>query len=539
MIGRLLGRWQEAPSSVIVRLAVGYTPCKLSPRCRRRTKKGIIVDTLAAYRDHLKEMNILTTALALLSWDQETHMPKRGIGARSEAAGRFSKHLFELAIAPKLGTYLAALESDDSLTVEERASVREVGKRYRRRKTIPPELIEEYGVTRSQSQAAWEEARGQSNFSVFEPFLVKMVDYARRFADYYGYEEHPYDALIEEYEPGMTVRRLQTIIDPLRERLVPLLQRLTSEGTPPAALPVPASFPVDDQRRLTRRALRVIGYDFDAGALDDVAHPFTTTIAFDDVRVTNRYESDRLMSGLFGALHEGGHALYNQGMPRLLYDLQLNGGSSNGIHESQSRMIENLLGRSLPFWRYFQPILAEEFPAFRSIGPEAIYRSVNTVSPSLIRVDADEVTYNLHIMLRAELEADLIGGNLSAHELPERWNQAAESYLGVTPPSDALGVLQDVHWSMGYFGYFPSYMLGNLYASQIASRLRRDIPDLDDRISAGEIHVWIDWLRKHVHQYGGVYDPDDLIVRVTGEPLSAGYFVQYVESKYSEIYRLS
>ncbi|NQT94016.1 MAG: carboxypeptidase M32, partial [Lentisphaerae bacterium] len=454
------------------------------------------MDTLTAYKEHLKEMNIISSALSLLSWDQETHMPPRGIAARAQVTGRFAKNLFELSVAPELGKHIETLARESSLTVEERASVRDIDKDYRRQKAIPPALIEEHATARSQAQAAWAEARKGSDFGVFQPLLVKMVDYARRFADYYGYEEHPYDALLEDFEPGMTVEKLNTIIEPLREQLVPFLQRLAAEGTPPDTTPIEGSFDVDKQRELARVALQLIGYDFDAGTLDDVAHPFTTTIAFDDVRVTNRYLEDHVTSGLFGALHEGGHALYNQGMPENLYHLRLNGGSSNGIHESQSRMVENLLGRSLPFWQHFQPILAEIFPQSGDISPEALYRAVNVVTPSFIRVEADEVTYNLHIMLRAELEAGLIAGEIQVADLPKRWNEAMDRYLGVTPPNDALGVLQDVHWSLGYFGYFPSYMLGNLYASQMATKIRRDMPDLDERIAAGDIAALIQWLKE-------------------------------------------
>jgi carboxypeptidase Taq len=497
------------------------------------------VDTLSAYRQHLNEMNVFSSVLALLSWDQETHMPARGIQSRSEASGRFAKRLFELGIAPELGEALEALESDESLTPTERASVRDMAKSYRRQKAIPPTLIEEHAVARSQAQAAWVEARKRSDFSVFQPLLVKMVDYARRFADYYGYEEHPYDALLEEYEPGMTVKRLQGIIDPLRNQLVPFMRRLIEEGTPPDTKIMEGMFSVPDQRALARRALELIGYDFEAGTLDDVAHPFTTAISFGDVRVTNRYLEDQVTSGLFGALHEGGHALYNQGMPSLLYELRLDGGASNGIHESQSRMIENLLGRSRPFWTYFQPILSDVFPEFRDVDPDALYRAVNAVSPSLIRVEADEVTYNLHIMVRAELEAGLIAGEIDVATLPGRWNEAMERYLGVTPPDDAHGVLQDVHWSVGYFGYFPSYMLGNLYASQMMAKIRQDLPDLDARVEIGDIASWIDWLRTHVHQYGAVYQPDDLMERITGEALDASHFIRYVEAKYSRVYGLA
>jgi len=494
---------------------------------------------LTAYKHHLHEMSIISSALSLLGWDQQTHMPPKGISTRSQVSGRLSKKLFELSVAPELGEMIEALEKETSLSTEERASVRDTAKQYRRQKAIPPELVEEIAMARSQAQPAWAEARTKADFAIFQPHLVKMVDYGRRFADFFGYEEHPYDGLLEGFEPGMTVRKLDGIIKPLREQLVPFIKRLAAEGTPPDLTPIEGSFDVPTQRALARRALEIVGYDFEAGTLDDVPHPFTTTIGFNDVRVTNRYLENHLTSGLYGGLHEGGHALYNQGMPENLYQLGLSGGASNGIHESQSRMIENQLGRSLPFWKYFQPILAEFFPQFRDVTPEALYKAVNVVSPSFIRVEADEVTYNLHIMLRAELEAGLIAGEIQVADLPQRWNEAMEDYVGITPTDDAVGVLQDVHWSMGYFGYFPSYMLGNLYASQMAVKIRQDLPDLDDRIASGDILVLIDWLRTNVHQYGGVYQPDELMNKITGASLDASHFVRYVEEKYSDIYGLS
>jgi carboxypeptidase Taq len=371
---------------------------------------------------------------------------------------------------------------------------------------------------------------------VFEPWLKKMVDYARRFADYYGYEGHPYNGLLEDYEPGMTVDALGSIIEALRKELVPFLQRLQSEGTPPDGSSIRGTFPVNQQRELARRALESIAYDFQAGALDDVAHPFTIGIAYGDIRVTNRYLEDHLTSGLYGALHEGGHALYGQGIPEDLFALRLADGASNGIHESQSRMVENQLGRSLPFWKSFQPILAEVFPAFRGVTADVLYRAVNEVTPSLIRVEADEVTYNLHIMLRTELETGLIAGEIDVAELPERWNEAMQRYLGIVPANDAQGVLQDVHWSVGYFGYFPSYMLGHLYAAQMAAKMQVDVPDLDERIAAGDLQAMLGWLREHVHRHGGVYRPDELIRRITGEALEPAYFMQYVQKKYGEIY---
>ena len=465
-------------------------------------------------------------------------MPKKGAAARAETIGKLSKMLFERATADELGSLIETLEGDAELSEAERASVRVVGKEYRRRKPIPPSFIEEYSAARSQAQAVWVAAREVSDFSLFEPTLERMVDYARRLADYYGYEEDPYDALLEGYEPGMTSARLREIIEPLRSELVPFIRRLTDEGTPPDTSILDGDFPIDTQRELARRSLELVGYDFDAGALDDVAHPFCTAISAGDVRVNNRYFANRFESGLFGALHEGGHALYNQGMPDDLYALHLAHGSSNGIHESQSRLIENQIGRSRPFWRFFQPIIAEYFPQFAAASAESLYSAVNAVRPSFIRVEADEVTYNLHIMLRFELETGLLNGSIRVSDLPRLWNEAMEEYLGVVPPDAAQGVLQDVHWSMGYFGYFPSYMLGNLYAAQIFVALRDAVPTLDQQVASGDFSALFDWLRAEVHSHGAIYEPADLIKRISGGPLDPSCFVRYVVEKYTDIYRL-
>ena len=298
------------------------------------------------------------------------------------------------------------------------------------------------------------------------------------------------------------------------------------------------AYDADELRKLTRHALEIIGYDFEAGAVDDVAHPFTATIGPGDVRITNRYPTDSPLPSLFGALHEGGHALYNQGLGPELFDLGLANGSSNGIHESQSRMIENQVGRSRPFWQFFQPALAQHFPKFKSVPAEALYRACNVVAPSLIRVEADEVTYNLHIMLRFEIEAGLVEGSIRVADLPTRWNQAMHDYLGVVPPTDALGVLQDVHWSLGYVGYFPSYMLGNLYAAQMLPTIRKSLPKLDDQLRKGDLKPLLGWLRENVHRHGAAFEPDELIQRITGEPLSGTHFVRYVTEKYTDIYQL-
>ncbi|MBU0595310.1 carboxypeptidase M32 [Candidatus Bipolaricaulota bacterium] len=443
------------------------------------------MDTLDAYKGILAEIGKLSSAQSLLGWDQQTHMPDSGSAARAEVLGKLSRLEFELSTSDELGQYLETLEGRDDLTDEEAASVRDVARKYRREKAIPPDVFEAFTIARSRGQAAWAEARASADFERFRPNLAELVDFARQFAEYYGYVQQPYDALLEPFEPGMTSQRLQEIIAPLRAELVPFLKRLQTNGSPPDASILRGTFPIVTQREMSRRALELIGYDFGSGTLDDAPHPFTSEIAFGDVRVTNRYEENDPVSGLFGALHEGGHALYGQGMGENLYRLQLSDGASFGIHESQSRLLENQIGRGRPFWRFFLPILGEFLPQLAGIDPEAIYRAVNLVSPSLIRVEADEVTYNFHIMLRFELESALINGAVRVEELPTLWNDAMARYLGVVPDNDAEGVLQDVHWSMGAFGYFPSYMLGNLYAAQLATTLRADRPDLDEEIAAG------------------------------------------------------
>jgi carboxypeptidase Taq len=496
------------------------------------------VDARTAYLDILREFGKLNSAVALLTWDEETHMPKKGLGLRAEALGKLSRMAFELSISDELGRCVEELERRDDLPEKEAASVRVVGKEYRRSKAVPPSLFEEFTIARSKSQAAWGEAMRASDFALFRPHLEKMIDYTRQFAELYGYEDSPYDALLDRFEPGMTSARLRTIIEPLRERLVPFIDRLLADGTPPDASVLDGRFSIDAQRTMARTLLERIGYDFDAGALDDTMHPFTTQIAPGDVRITNRYLESNPLSGLFGALHEGGHALYDQGMEDDLYTLRLTDGASYGFHESQSRLIENQIGRGRPFWKFFRPIIVDAFPALGDVSVDMLYRAANLVSRSPIRVEADEVTYNLHIMLRFELETELLDGSIRVADLPALWDDAMQRYVGVTPTNAADGVLQDVHWSGGLIGYFPSYMLGNLYAAQITLALRSEIPSLDEQIAGGDFAPLLEWLRDKIHRFGGVYEPEQLITRITGGALSSEPFLEYIIDKYGGIYGL-
>ena len=496
------------------------------------------MEAFSKLRAYVREIREIESAAALAHWDQRTYMPERGLEARARMVGRLERLAFERLVAPELDRILAEAEASlDEASDVDRALVRHWRREHDRKRAIPPDLHQKFVEACCRAEAIWERARERSDFELFRPHLEQVVELVREIAELLGYEESPYDALLEEYEPGMTSARLRELLEPLRGEIVPFVRRLLAEGSPPPPVPQ-GPFPIPAQKTLAREALRLIGYDFSAGRLDDSVHPFTIGIGPSDVRVTNRYSEGDPFSGLFGALHEGGHALYDQGLAPGLAWTGLDAGASFGVHESQSRLWENQIGRSLPFWEFFHRHLVERFPAFRGTSPTDVWRMVCRVAPSLIRVEADEVTYNLHIYLRFELEVELLEGRLSVRELPERWNEAVEEYLGVTPPDDAQGVLQDVHWSGGMFGYFPSYMLGNLYAAQIMAAAQRAIPDLWEKVRAGELYPLREWLREEVHARGRLLEPEELLKKVTGEGPSPRPFLTYVKEKYGQVYRL-
>ncbi len=499
------------------------------------------MEILDSYKTLLSEIGKLDSAASLLAWDERTYIPEKAHEARSDVLGKLSKMSFELFTSDKMGEYLERLSEAElfsSLGEVDQASVRRVRKDYRRFRAIPPALYEQYTIDRSRSEFAWEKARAEDNFAAFEPHLTKMVDYARQFAELFGYEENPYDALLEDYEPGMTAAELKTIIEPLRSQLVPFVQQLLSEGTPPDNSFLHGNFPTEKQKALSLQVLKAMHYDFDAGRLDVTVHPFTTRIGPNDTRITTRYLEDNLLSSLFSSIHEGGHALYDQGIPKELTWSGLDDGASMGIHESQSRMWENMIGRSQEFWTFFYPTLVETFPQFADVPLDSFYRATNRVAPSLIRIEADEVTYNLHIMLRFELEEALLNRRIEVKDLPDLWRDAMKRYLGVVPESDANGVMQDVHWAGGLIGYFPTYMLGNLYAAQIFHTAQQEIDDLPGKIRRGELLPLREWLREKIHRFGRIYEPKDLLQQVTGEGPNSQYFIDYVRTKFSEVYRL-
>ncbi len=482
---------------------------------------------------------------AVLQWDQETYLPPAAVEERADQLGVLEGIAHERATDPQIGRLLERLGSvsdnprgDASLPDVERDFLRVLRRDYERATALPADLVVAQARDAGLSQAAWVRARASDDFSAFAPHLRTMINHAKRKARCLGFAERPYDGLLDLYEPGMGEDAIATVFGPLRDRLSALVRRIAAKG------PVDTSFlsrvyPVEAQDAFGREVMRDLGFDLARGRLDLSAHPFTTTLGCDDVRITTRYAPTNLASGLFSIIHETGHALYELGFGPDLRPSLLAEGTSMGIHESQSRFWENVICRSLPFWRGRFPALRAAFgDQLAAVDAEEFYRAVNVVRPSLIRVDADEVTYSLHVILRFELERRIFGGTLDVDDLPGAWRALMKDLLGVESERDAEGVLQDVHWSMGAFGYFPSYALGNLYGLQFWRALKRDLGDMDAEIEAGRFKAILAWLREKIHSQGRRMDPADLLASVTGERLDSRPFTDYLESKYGALYSL-
>ena len=501
-----------------------------------------IQKVLEQFRVLDEKITHFSSVVGLVDWDQKVMAPKKGRKTFAKAAGTVRTEVFKLSVSEEMGELLKVLtspENNGALNETTKAKVREYQKYYQKSKSIPADLFQEYSVLTGQANDAWEEARETNDFEHFLPYLEKIVAYRRKFAEIYGYEEHPYDALLDEFEPGLTVKRLDPLFAKLRETSVNLLVRIQESGRPTPVEIFDQSFEIEKQKEFNRFILPMIGFDMEAGRLDETVHPFAQTVNTGDVRLTTRYLIDNVRSALFGTIHEAGHGIYEQHVNPEFEDSILQSGASFGIHESQSRFLENMVGRSKEFWDYFYPQLQSYFPQqLEDVTVEEFYRAVNTVEPSFIRVEADELTYNLHIMIRYEIEKALIAGEIEAKDLPAIWNEKMRDYLGVTPSTDTEGVLQDVHWSFGGIGYFPSYSLGNLYAAQILRTIQKELPDFESHIKNGRFDVIQAWLKENIHQYGKLYTPNELIVKVTGEELNADYLVEYLEKKYSEVYGL-
>lgn len=497
-------------------------------------------------KEVLLEIRKLGSIESVLQWDQETYMPEGSGDIRAEhiaylSSLAHSKHigegfrsLLEEIVDMKTGEPL-----DQKVDAETRRLFYLIWKEYRDAAALPLNFVEELSRHSAKSQQVWAKARQQNDYEAFAPYLEKMVQLKKQEAEYYGYKTTPYDSLIDKYEPGMTSETITALFDELRVPLIRLVQNIKNSGTVINETPLEQPFDVDKQWEFGIEVVRAMGYDFKHGRQDKSAHPFTTSFHPTDVRITTRFKEDYFKTGLFATIHETGHALYEQGLLAADYGTPFGEPVSLGFHESQSRLWENYIGRSRQFWEHFYPILKKYFrKSLRGVSKKRFYKMINTVTPSLIRVEADEVTYSLHIMLRFEIEKMLINGNLSIKELPEVWNQMMEDYLGIRPPDYKDGVMQDIHWSMGAFGYFPTYALGNLYAAPIMNQARQEIPQLEEQIKTGDLLPMRQWLLEKIHSKGQRLFAEELIRDLTGNPLSAKPFLNYLEEKYSEIYEI-
>jgi carboxypeptidase Taq len=499
-----------------------------------------MTDRWGRLRQLWRTIHDLEQVQGLLDWDQQTMMPERGAEQRSHELAAMATAIHERLVAPELGELIDATAARGDLDEDQRADLREIRRQRDRAMRVPEALVAERARVCAMAHSAWQRALERDDFPAFLPDLERVLAVSREVAQALRTAEHDslYDALLEEYEPGIDERALRELFDGLRSPLQQLLQRIAAAPHAPDAGIVSRRFPIAGQEAFAREIALRMGFDLEAGRIDRSVHPFTAGTLC-DVRITSRYREDYLPAGLFGMIHEAGHALYQQGLDPQRYRDPAGSYCSLGIHESQSRLWENLIGRSRPFWRHHLPPLQRAFPGvLDDVDLDAFYGAINRVEPSLIRVDADEVTYNLHIVLRFDLESALLRGELEAADLPAAWREAAERLLGVAPASDREGCLQDVHWSGGLFGYFPTYALGNLYAAQLLEAARRDLPELDTQVAAGELLALKGWLNREVHLPGRRQLAPELCQRVTGQPLSTGPALRYLEDKYGEIYRL-
>jgi len=487
-----------------------------------------------------KEVYLLNSCMSLLDWDEKTYIPKAGVEHRGNQLALLAGLRHEKITSPRIGDLLNQLERS-SFTGDpnsfESANIREIKHAYDKLVKVPKSLVEELTKVTTIAHGVWAEARQKSDFSLFLPYLEKIIQLKHQQADAVGYEKDPYDALLDDFEPGATIEKVAKVFADFRQELVELVKAIADSSQHPDKSILLRDFPVDRQERFGKEAAGAIGYDFEKGRLDVTVHPFCTGIGPGDVRITTRYNPHHFNEAFFGILHEAGHGIYEQGLDPQRYGTPGGDSVSLGIHESQSRMWENLVGRSRSFWKYLYPKAQKIYPeALGNVKFEDFYFAINEVTPSFIRVEADEVTYNLHILVRFEIEQAFFSGGLLPRDIPGAWNEKFKSYFGLVPPNDAQGCLQDVHWSLGYIGYFPTYSLGNLYSAQFFNQAKKELGDLDEQFAKGEFNHLKKWLNEKIYFYGQRYRAEKLVEVVTGKPLSHLHLMDYLKNKYGELY---
>ncbi len=499
-------------------------------------------DTYDLLCTHARETALLSSAAQVLQWDEQTYMPPAAGPYRAEQLSLLATMAHDRATAPQVGDWLASL-AGSPLAVDPHSAtgavIRELRRTYDRKTRLPRTLVAAITRASSLGQQAWVEARKENDYAGFAPYLADVIRLKREEADAVGYTDCRYDALLDEYEPHATSAEVGPVLEGVAAKIVPLVEKIVGSSHQPNTDVLARKFSVDSQVSFGQLMGKAIGFDFKQGRIDATVHPFCATLGPRDVRLTTRYDEHDFSFWLFSVLHEAGHGLYEQGLPADSYGLPTGEAASLGIHESQSRMWENQVGRHRAFWDHFYGPLKQQFPTpLEDVSLDDFYFAVNKSKPSLIRVEADEVTYNLHIVIRFELEKLLIDDDLSIDALPDAWNAKYQKYLGLTPPDHTRGVMQDVHWSCGLVGYFPTYALGNLYAAQFFEQAASDLGDLGAQFRKGEFTLLLEWLRTKIHSQGQRYAASDLVERVTGRPLAAEALMRHLEGKFGELYRL-
>jgi carboxypeptidase Taq len=497
------------------------------------------MNAIEELKKEFTDITRLNHIYSLLGWDEQVNLPKGSFGGRAEQKGLMSKIVHERLISDKIGKLIKEAEKLTDLSLVDSATLREAKRDYEQEVKLPTELVEEISKTSSHGYIKWVEARKKNDFSIFQPLLEKLVGLKIQVAEKLDTHPDPYSTLIDLYEPGATYDWIANIFNKSKESLNRIIKKLNNSSDKPDFSILTQKWDENKQWDFSIEVIKGLNYDFDRGRQDKSVHPFTTSLSSSDTRFTTRIDENFVSTCIFGSIHECGHALYDMGFMEEIHDSVLANGCSMGIHESQSRMWENMVGRSIEFWKYFYPKLKISFPNnLWDKNIEEFYRSINTVQHSLIRVEADEVTYGMHIILRFELERDIIEGKVQVSELPDLWNEKMEDLLGLVPPTNSDGLLQDVHWSGGSFGYFPTYFLGNLYGAQFYNTALKQHPTLPKEYEKGNFSNLLSFLRENIHQYGRIYQARDLVKRVTGEDLNPDYFIEYLEKKFYQIYRI-
>jgi carboxypeptidase Taq len=494
---------------------------------------------IAPYKKLLKrsrELALISTSIETLNWDLETGMPPKGLDFRAEQLSHFAGQKHRLFTAKTVGDWISACEQNAfGVDSEEAANVREWRRLYDRATKIPASLVEKFERTRAHARAVWKEARQRSEFKLFKPHLQKLVELNRRRADCWGYTESPYDALLAEFEPGARTDHIRTVFTELRSSIGTILPTAVERSAVVPKDLLAGNYPVASQQAFNREVAEAIGFDFGAGRIDTTTHPFCTTLGPADCRLTTRYNEHDFTQSFYGILHEAGHGLYEQGLRPEHFGTPMGTAVSLGVHESQSRLWENHVGRHPSFWEHWHPIACRHFPDLKNFSPDQLARAASRVSPSFIRVEADQVTYDLHIILRFEIEVRLIEGQLAVGDVPGFWNEEFKKMLGLKVTKDSEGCLQDIHWSLGDMGYFPTYTLGNLNAAQLMHRARHEHPGLEAEIAKGQYQTLLGWLREKVHRHGQRFLPGELMAQATGEPTRAAYHVEYLRRKFAAV----